>query len=208
MRTVLSPVFAGALALVLSLFGAGGAVSQDMGKSVSQIVIVDRERLFSGSAYGQRVLAELEIERSRLAAETREIEQALEAEEKALADDRATLEADVFRAKADAFDAKVQALRSERVVTEQNFVRRNETAQLAFYDEIGPLLGQLLREMGAVVILDRRVILLTTQNIDITDLAITRINQVLGDGTQPDGQGPAPAAPDAPSTTEAPATDN
>lgn len=148
----------------------------------SQILSVDRERLFTQSLYGRRILAELEVERARLAAEARKVDAALVAEEKNLTEQRDKLSSDAFRLLADAFDEKVQALRRERPAREKDFTDRFEREQLAFYEKIGPALGAVVRERGGVVILDRRAILLATQNIDITDAALARIDQVIGDG--------------------------
>ena len=63
---------------------------------------------------------------------------------------------------------------------------------MSYFEKIGTVLGAIVRERGGVVILDRRAILLTTQNIDITDVAIDRIDAQLGDGSL--GQANAPDA--------------
>ncbi|WP_424943082.1 OmpH family outer membrane protein [Aliiroseovarius crassostreae] len=159
-------------------------ITPDLGKPVptSQILAVDRDRLFTGSLYGRRILAELETERSRLAMEARKVEAALAEEEQSLTEQRSTLTPEAFRVLADAFDEKVQSLREERPVLEQEFKRRFETERSAFFEKAGPILGQVVRDRGGVMIIDRRAILLTTQKIDITDEAIRRIDEILGDG--------------------------
>jgi len=154
------------------------------GRSASQIVTIDRQSLFSGTQFGRRVLETVETERKRLAEETRKAEASLAKEELELSKKRDTLDAEEFRALAKAFDEKVQALRVEGEQREAEFVRTLEREQGAFFDRIGPILWELMRELGAVVILDRRAILLTAQNIDITALAVERIDTTLGDGTQ------------------------
>ncbi|MDA5094878.1 OmpH family outer membrane protein [Aliiroseovarius sp. KMU-50] len=155
--------------------------------SRSPVLTVDRDRLFTGSLFGKRVLAEVEEERARLATEARKVDAALAAEEKDLTEQRKQLSSEEFRALADAFDAKVQALRNERPAQELAFTQMFEREQQSYFEKIGPILGDVVRERGGVVIVDRRVILLTTQNIDVTDEAIARIDAVLGDGTtQPD----------------------
>ncbi len=167
-----------------------------------QFVTLNQERLFLGSAYGQRILAQLETERKRLAEETRQVEQELEAEELALTEARALLSPDAFRAKADAFDAKVVALRANAEAAEARFVQMQEAERKHFFEQVAPVLWQLVRDLGAVAILDQSVIMLTTRNLDITDLAIARVDQVLGDGAKDvpgaptgagDGDVPGPA---------------
>lgn len=184
-------VLALGLALALALPFAAGA--QTLGRLVSPILTIDRDRLFSDSAFGQRVNRELEAASSAMAAETRRIEAALEEEERLLTEQRATLEAEAFRELARAFDEKVQALRRERETAEENLRRQIETAQGEFFDRIGPILGALVRERGAVLIVDRRAILLAAADVDITEEAIARIDTVLGDGA---GAVPAPTPPE------------
>lgn len=175
-----------AAALLLALAGmlavAAPASAQDFGRVVSPILTLDRERLFAGTMYGQRVNRELEAASTAMAAETRAIEAALEAEEKELTEKRATMDPGAFRDLASAFDDKVQSLRAEREAAEDDLRTQIEDAQIAFFNRIGPVLGQLVRDRGAVLIVDRRAVLLAATNVDITDEAIERIDAVLGDG--------------------------
>ncbi|MCI2393712.1 OmpH family outer membrane protein [Aliiroseovarius sp. N1F302] len=202
------------LAAGLALAPLGAPVfAQDGGGAVSQIVTIDRQSLFSDTQYGRRVVETVESERVRLANETRMVEAELVEEERQLTERRDTMTPEDFRELAKAFDAKVQALRSEGAAREQEFVQTLEREQAAFFERIGPILGKLVRELGAVVILDRRAILLTTQNIDITRKAVDRIDQVLGDGSdlpdaapssnQDSDQGDQPAVPTPPADAPA-----
>ena len=197
------------LALVLAALAAP-AQAQQLGEVISPILTLDRDALFSGTLYGQRINAELEARSRDLAAETRRIETELEDEERELTEQRATLPVEEFRALADAFDDKVQALRDERERAQNEAVREIEAAQLAFFNRIGPILGQLVRERGAVMILDRRAILLTAADVDITQAAIARIDAVIGAGDEggavDDSAPPAPAPAPSVDTIPAPET--
>jgi len=182
-----------AFGLTGGIFPPVPAQAQSLGRVQSPVLTVDRDRLFSGTLYGQRINSELEAASDAMAQETRRIEAALEEEEKSLTAQRGILEPEAFRALADAFDEKVQALRQERDTAEANLRSQIEEAQLAFFDQIGPVLGQIVRERGAVLILDRRAILLAAADVDITDAAIARIDATLGDGAEaaPDEAAPA-----------------
>lgn len=174
---------ASAVPVGLTLAAAPGAArAQDFGRVVSPILTLDRDQLFASTLYGQRINRELEAASTAMAAETRAIEAALEAEEQELTAKRATTEPDAFRELASAFDAKVQSLRADRDAAEADLRDQIEAAQLAFFNRIGPILGQVVRDRGAVLIIDRRAVLLTAANVDITDEAIGRIDAVLGDG--------------------------
>ncbi len=173
-----------------------GLSGPSLGIAQSDILTIDRDLLFRQSLYGKRILADLETERLRLASEARKVDAALAAEEKSLTEQRETLTPEAFRALADAFDEKVQALREGRPVQEQEFTNRFEQERVAYFEKIGAILGEIVRERGGVVIVDRRAILLTTQNIDITDAAIARIDAQLGDGQPVNPPGPEPVGPD------------
>lgn len=186
-------------AVLLALVGAvlpAGLPAQELGRIVSPILTIDRDRLFSETLFGKRVNAELQTASDSMKAETRQIESGLETEEKALTEKRSTMSAEDFRKLADAFDKKVQSLRADRETAKANLQKQIDAAQAQFYDQIGPILGALVRERGAVMILDKRAILLTAADVDITDAAIARIDAVLGEGEVTD-----PAGATAPGST-------
>ena len=84
------------------------------GGVISPVLTIDSERLFRDSAFGQRVTREIEVESEQLATENREIEAALEAEERELTEKRSQMKPAQFRLLADAFDEKVQRTRAEQ----------------------------------------------------------------------------------------------
>ncbi len=142
----------------------------------SPILLVDPDRLFRDSSLGQDLARTIEQERQRQEAETRRIEEELMAEELALTRERDTLDPVEFRARADAFDAKVEQLRRDRDQAEQDLVARIDATKAEFLQQIRPILVGIMRETGAQLILDRRVALMAATEIDITDLAIARID--------------------------------
>ncbi|MEJ2021941.1 MAG: OmpH family outer membrane protein [Maritimibacter sp.] len=173
------------LALVFS--GAGVSFAQSLGQIVSPVVTLDRDRLFNESQFGQRVKQDLATETAQMVAETTDIENALADEERALTEKRETLDPEAFRSLALAFDEKVQNLRAERQQAQTDLQTTIAKAQEDFFSQVGPILGQLMRERGAVLIIDQRAILLAASDVDITDAAIQRVDAVLlGDGADPE----------------------
>lgn len=187
------------LSLVTVLSVAPPVMAQNLGQLVSPILTIDREALFEQSRFGQRVSSDLDAESAALSEETRKIEQELEAEEQALTDQRDSMTAEEFRAAADAFDARVVQLRNDRDAAQSDFVRRFETAQRDFYNRIGPALGQIMQQRGAVVLLDKRSVLLAANAIDVTEEAIALIDETFGEGSNL-----VPEAPTDPDTPVAP----
>lgn len=173
--------------VVLLLQGAtaGAQDTTDPAALVPQapILTIEPERLFADSLYGKRITAEIEAEGSAIAADNRQIEAELTEEERALTELRATLPAAEFRAKAEAFDEKVTRLRREQDAKARALGQKNEETRRAFFVNVRPVLGQIMRDAGAAVLLERRNVFLAADVIDITTEAITRVDEALGDGT-------------------------
>lgn len=148
----------------------------------SLILTIAPDRLYAESAFGQRITREIEEEGASIAAENRQIEAELTAEERELTELRDSLDADVFRDRARAFDEKVQRLRREQDEKARALGQRSEEARRALLSAAQPVLLQLMRESGAVAILDRRAVLLSANSVDITEKAIERVDAQFGDG--------------------------
>ena len=143
---------------------------------------IDQDRLFTSSAFGKRVAAQLE-ERSRgLAAENRTIEAGLVTEEQALTAARPTLPVEEFRARADAFDAKVQKIRAEQDAKARDLTAFREAEQQRFVAELGAVLADIAKARGALAVMDRRTMLVSADSIDITQDAVAGMDERIGDG--------------------------
>lgn len=194
--------FIGALAIS---FASGLAVhaqaripepGQDLGTIQSEILTLDPDRLFSQTEVGQRLTEQYEAERDRLIASNRELEAELRAEEQALTEARKTMTPKEFRKKADAFDTKVRSIRQENDRKARDLERGREIAPLTLMRMAEPILIQLMRDTGGKIILDNRQVLLRADAIDITDLAIARVDEAIGDGSRARVEEGAPVLPD------------
>lgn len=186
------------LATVLALAAAVPAVAQDVVLR-SPVVTLDQERLFTGSAYGQAILGALEAASQALAAENRQIEADLSAEEKQLTADRPGMDPVAFHDLAAAFDDKVVAIRKAQDEKSRALVRRREAAQQEFFSTAIPILTEIVRERGAVAVLERGAVILSAEQIDITDAAIARIDARLAPpetATPDDAAAPSETAPE------------
>ncbi len=159
-------------------------VSPSIPFSVSTpILTLNQERLVLETLFGKRIQSEREAEFAALAAENRKIEAELLAEEQALTDQRPTMEPDAFRVLANAFDDKVVAIREAQDAKQVTISRKAEEDQQNFLQRVVPVLASLAQENNAVAILDARSLILSSNAIDITDIAIARIDATMGDGT-------------------------
>ncbi|PQO22777.1 outer membrane chaperone Skp [Rhodobacteraceae bacterium WD3A24] len=173
-----------ALTGLLALFGApqiGHAQGFALGET-APVRTLDQERLFSESQFGQRVRRDVERASRELAAENERLQSELSAEEEELARRRAELAPDEFRALADEFNARVERIRREQEAKARAISQMRESERQQFFEAALPVLTALLRESGAVAILDSRAIFIAVDRIDITEQAIERLDDELGQG--------------------------
>ena len=186
------------LAFALALIGPAHIISGQMavaqqasrdtdlnrGSIVSPVLTIDTDRLFRDSDFGKRVVADVEAKGTQLAIENRKIEADLEAEEKRLTTVRTTMTPEAFRALANEFDEKVQQTRQEQAAKGRALNARLDQEREIFERAAGPVLERLMRSAEAAVILDRRSVFVSASAIEITDDAISLLNETLGSGAQ------------------------
>lgn len=174
------------LSLALAAGGVLPAAAQDSAGAdvapVAGILILNQERLFAQSLYGQRIQRELEEASSRLAAENRRIEAELAREELELTELRPTMEAAEFRVLADEFDTRVETIRAEREAEARALTQQADSAQAQFFERVAPILLDIVQERNAAVLMDSRSVLLSAEGVDVTEEAIAAIDATLGEG--------------------------
>ena len=150
--------------------------------AASPVLTVDQEQLFTGSAWGQRIQDELDAASDVLDQENERLYNQLVAEEAELTELRKTLPAEEFRLRAEAFDARATQIRREfaQSVDDLNASLQNERA--AFFQAAGPIMGRMMQERGALVVLDRQTALVSVGSINITSELTAQIDAELGDG--------------------------
>lgn len=158
----------------------------------AQILTLDWEELYDGSAWGKRVTAEIAAEGAALTAENNRIADDLVAEEKSLTDRRAGMEPAAFRTEAQAFDKKATEIRAAQNAKAEALNRRFEAERQAFIAALVPLLDGFLAEHKAAMVIDRRVIIRALEGIDVTDELIALADAKLGTGKAAEAAAPAP----------------
>ena len=156
--------------------------------AVTRIYTLDQEQLFSESDFGKRVLAEINRRSTALAEENRNIEETLGAEEQDLTNRRPTLDVAEFRLLADEFDLRVEEIRKTQAQKTVDLNNWLDQERQRFGEAVFPVLLQLAQDLGASVILDRRSVIMASDQIDITSLAISEVNTAIGDGDNSDPQ--------------------
>lgn len=200
------------LIVALMLAGAlpaGIATAQgfELGRDNRTIGVLDQERMYTMSLFGQRVRAEVQAAYQALEQENDALLADLSAREEELTDLRSTLPPEEFRSLADAFDADVEEIRTsqDRKLREINGYQEQEEQR--FFAAASPLISALAREAGLQVLLDKRNVILVDPASELTDQLVLRLNQLLGTGAEnaappasvdPDNAEPGTVAPDAP----------
>ncbi|SFI27559.1 OmpH family outer membrane protein [Jannaschia pohangensis] len=193
MRRLAGLLLAGCvLALPVSAQQAG---MPPVGVPQSAVVVLDRDQLFSTSLFGRRVARDVEAASTELATENRQIEADLEAEEARLTELRATMDPAEFRQLAIDFDARVTDIRRAQDAKGRAITGQIERAQQIFFERINPILVDLAREAGALVILDRRFVVASADQVNITAVAQARVDSILGEGPLTDAPAPPPQSP-------------
>ena len=202
-RLALVTRLAAAFCLVLACADAPAPASAQTISAVPQVLTLDQNRLYAESLYGKAMEAKALAASQALATENRKIEVDLAAEEADLTQKRATMAAAAFQTLADAFDAKVEKLRSDQAAKVSALNAERDAGRSTFFQAAGPVLGALMKQLGAYAILNHDAVVLAFDSIDVTDRAIAAVDAKLGDGSaQPDGPrlpadpAPATAAPD------------
>lgn len=171
------------VAVALGLLGAFPAAAQQQTslELPPPILTVNQDRLLAETRSGAAALEQFGADADVLAEENAAIEAELIRQERELTQERDSLEPEVFRERADAFDARVRAIRSEQDEKARDLTARREQSRQAFFNEIAGIISNIVREKGALVVLDRRDVFLSADSIDITDEAIRRINEAAGE---------------------------
>ena len=180
----------GAALVALGLAGGAGAQTVTAGVTAAPTILtLDQDRLYAESRFGQALEKSSADAVARLAAENRQIEADLAAEEKALTEKRATLSAEEFKPLAEAFDAKVERIRAEQEAKSQAVQSTRDQGRKTFFQAVLPVLADLMRQRGALAILNKQAVILSFDAVDVTEAAIAAIDAKLGEG-EPAAPGP------------------
>lgn len=182
--------------LVAAQQAQGGGRGEAVIRVPSPVLTLDWEALFEATRWGKRIRADLTTESRALSDENNRIADDLIAEEKALTERRATMDPAAFRTEANAFDERATGIRNAQKAKAQALSRRFEESRQAFFEAVTPMLDDILAKRGAVMVLDRRVIIRGLAEADVTDDLVRLVDGKLGDG-------PAAAEAAAPDTSAA-----
>lgn len=151
-------------------------------QSGPQVLIIDSDRLFLETQYGRQIASDLAARTAAVQAENDAIVAALTEEERSLTQRRPGMDPAAFRIEAAAFDAKVQEVRRARDAMNGELAAEAAKARAMFEERAQAVIANLMLERGATLVMEQRNVILSVRTANITDEAIARIDQVLGQG--------------------------
>ncbi|MGO4907796.1 OmpH family outer membrane protein [Pseudorhodobacter sp. W20_MBD10_FR17] len=174
---------------------ASVGVPQDQGIR-SPVLTINQQRFFEDSAFGKASLSRLEADARSLQVEIRKVEADLEIEERLLTERRASLSPAEFQPIARDFDEKVEKIRAAWGQKDRDLKLEREQDKKTFFDSAVPVLAAIMQEAGAVLLVDQLTVILSLDQVDITTIAIERVNAALANPAA-STTAPDPVVPDA-----------
>jgi len=164
----------------------------------TKILVLDRNAILQLSKVGQDVIRQ----RQQLIVQARNQLQgaanALQGEERSVQQQLAILSPAAKKQKIGALQAKERALQQQAQVRQNQIDGGMMKAQEAISNALNPILRGIMQERGAQLLLDRQAVLFSNVDVDITAVAIQRLNQrmptvkvnLVALPTQPQGKPP------------------
>jgi outer membrane protein len=150
--------------------GAGGVPAP-------KILVIDRNAILRASKVGQDIVRQVTAYTRSAESEFRAQGNALQTEGRALQQQVAILAPDVKAKKIRDFQGK-QAAFQRKVEARQGLIQGGVfKARQQVEGALGPILQGIMQERGANLLFDRSAVLYSTLNIDITGVAIQRLDQ-------------------------------
>jgi outer membrane protein len=154
---------------------AGGPPPQ--GVPQPKILVIDRKAILERSAVGLSIAQQAQTFWKQAQDQLKAEAAALKAEGQALQQQLAILAPDVKAKKIRDFEAK-QAAFQQKVQDKQGMIQGGVlAAQTQMENALGPILKGIMLERGANMLMDRNAVIFSTVDVDITQLAIQRLNQ-------------------------------
>lgn len=144
-----------------------------------RILVIDRRLLMQGSKVGQDIARQVQELSKSAENELKNEGEALRKDQQSLQQQVAILAPDVKAQKIKAFEAK-QAAFQQKVQQKQNQIRYGVMlAQRQVEAAAGPIVQQIMQERSANLLLDRQAVVVGAPGLDITPVAIQRLDRKL-----------------------------
>lgn len=172
-------------AAVFSVAGSTGALAQKAAAPDAQntpapkILVLDRNAIMRESDAGKDITRQVQAYTKAAQKEFKGENERLQQEGQKLQQQVAILSASAKQKKIAAFENEQKAFRAKVQMRQDEIQGGVAQAQQVVEKALGPILQGILAERGANLLMDRSAIMLGTVDIDVTQLAIQRLNKKL-----------------------------
>lgn len=169
------------LAMLLVFGGSVIAEAAPPGAPVPnpKILVIDRAAILRSSKVGEDIVTQIQGLTRQVENDLKNQQQALESEYRSMQQQAAILSASVKQQRQKAFDGKRAAfekkVRERQSLIQGGLLKARQQVEQA----LAPVLQGIMKERGANLLLDRNAVVLGTVDVDITGIAIQRLNQKL-----------------------------
>lgn len=143
------------------------------------VIYVDRNALFNESKAGIDVTNQIGALKKSMEDDLGKKADKLKLDEDQLSGQQSLLSQDAFQAKVKDAQNKRMGLQREAEDKQRQLQSAIINAQGKIWQAAGPVLDDILREKQAMIVIDRAAIVRGTTEIDVTSLAVERLNQKL-----------------------------
>ncbi len=186
---------AAAASLVIAIAAGAVTAAPPPPLPTPRILVVDRGEVLRRSAVGQSIMKQVQALATKAEQNLKARDTALRSEGQQLQQQLAILSAAVKAAKIKAFELKQAALQRD-VQNQQGMIQGGlNAAREQALRALGPILQKIVVERGANMMIDRNAIVVSANGFDVTDLAVTRLNQAMPTVTVKPTAMPAGAPP-------------
>ena len=140
------------------------------------ILVIDLDRAYNSSKYGQSIRKNFEIENRSFNKENDTILKALKEEEIKLTEDREKLSPEDFAKAAEVFDKKAVEIRTRRLEQIAVVNERFKGLKPIFFKKIQPIIKDIMREYNASIILEKNSVVWSLASIDVTNKIVKRVD--------------------------------
>lgn len=166
-----------AASTILSLLMAAPvAIAQT---AAANILVVDTMRIQDQSSAAKSMQTQMQEFEKRLQTQAKSAEEKLKAEEVALKQQQTLLAPEQFDVKRREFEARVGEEQRKLQQSQQDMQAAVRNAQGALFKALEPILKELMAERGANMMVDRRMVLTSSDSLDVTSTVIERLNKKL-----------------------------
>jgi len=158
---------------------AGAPTSATSAVQSPRIVVIDRQQLLQRSAAGKYIFTQTQALSKQLETQLRTEETQLQSEAVQLQQQMAIMAADLraqkekdFTSKQQAFQTRVQQRQAQIQASFNQAARQVEVA-------LDPILQAIMKERGANMVLDRSAVIVATSDVDVTPVALQRLDRAL-----------------------------